>query len=62
MIARRPWDDPIDPAVGVAVYASDNEGRSRKIQDPSALTGDARDTTMMSKEAQRIRALCTPPQ
>lgn len=23
MIARRPWDDPIDPAVGVAVYASD---------------------------------------
>lgn len=25
MIARRPWDDPIDPAVGVAVYASDHE-------------------------------------
>jgi NTE family protein len=23
VIARRPWDNPIDPAVGVAVYASD---------------------------------------
>ena len=23
MIARRPWDDPVDPVVGVAVYASD---------------------------------------
>ena len=23
LIARRPWDNPIDPAVGVAVYASD---------------------------------------
>jgi NTE family protein len=23
MIARRPWDDPVDPTVGVAVYASD---------------------------------------
>jgi NTE family protein len=22
-IARRPWDDPVDPAVGVALYASD---------------------------------------
>ena len=26
MIERRPWDEPIDPAVGVAVYASDVEG------------------------------------
>ena len=26
MIARRPWDDPVDPAVGVAVYASDAPG------------------------------------
>ena len=24
-IARRPWDDPVDPAVGVALYASDAE-------------------------------------
>jgi hypothetical protein len=23
MIERRPWTDPIDPQVGVAVYASD---------------------------------------
>jgi hypothetical protein len=23
MISRRPWDNPIDPAVGVALYASD---------------------------------------
>jgi hypothetical protein len=23
MIERRPWSDPIDPEVGVAVYASD---------------------------------------
>ena len=26
MIARRPWDNPIDPAVGVALYASDADG------------------------------------
>jgi NTE family protein len=25
MIARRPWEQPIDPKVGVAVYASDSE-------------------------------------
>jgi NTE family protein len=29
IIARRPWDDPIDPMVGVSVYASDSEGKSR---------------------------------
>ena len=34
MIARRPWDDPIDPAVGVAVYASDDAGIG-KLQDAS---------------------------
>jgi NTE family protein len=28
IIARRPWDDPIDPMVGVSVYASDSEGKS----------------------------------
>jgi len=31
-IARRPWDDPVDPAVGVAVYASD-DGSNRPIDD-----------------------------
>jgi NTE family protein len=25
VIARRPWDNPIDPAVGVALYASDGD-------------------------------------
>jgi NTE family protein len=25
MIARRPWDDPVDPTVGVTLYASDAE-------------------------------------
>jgi NTE family protein len=28
MIALRPWDDPVDPTVGVAVYASDGQGQS----------------------------------
>jgi len=28
MIARRPWDDPIDPKVGVAVHASDGDGHT----------------------------------
>jgi NTE family protein len=28
MIARRPWDDPVDPMVGVAVYASDADGQT----------------------------------
>ena len=23
-VARRPWDDPVDPKVGVALYASDD--------------------------------------
>ena len=31
-IARRPWDDPVDPAVGVALYASD-DGENRPIDD-----------------------------
>ena len=31
-IARRPWDDPVDPAVGVALYASD-DGQNRPIDD-----------------------------
>ncbi len=26
MIARRPWDDPVDPMVGVTVHASDADG------------------------------------
>jgi hypothetical protein len=26
MIERRPWDIPVDPMVGVAVHASDDEG------------------------------------
>lgn len=26
MIARRPWDDPVDPMIGVTVHASDAEG------------------------------------
>ncbi len=25
VIARRPWDDPVDPGVGVALYASDDD-------------------------------------
>ena len=28
MIARRPWDDPVDPKVGVAVHASDGDGHT----------------------------------
>jgi NTE family protein len=28
MIARRPWENPIDPKVGVAVHASDGDGRT----------------------------------
>ncbi len=31
-IARRPWDDPVDPAVGVALYASD-DGENLPIDD-----------------------------
>jgi NTE family protein len=31
-IARRPWDDPVDPTVGVAVYASD-DGENLPIDD-----------------------------
>jgi NTE family protein len=28
MIAQRPWDTPLDPKVGVAVYASDGDGQT----------------------------------
>jgi NTE family protein len=33
MIARRPWDNPVDPNVGVAMYASDAE-ENRSVGEP----------------------------
>jgi NTE family protein len=38
MIARRPWDEPVDPGIGVAMYASDG-ATSIKLAD-SPLTCD----------------------